>query len=828
MTGELSTRMLSLTLSTKSDWATGTGHGRHGGVDSVIERDASGLPFVRGKTLVSLLHDEARALAAALDSAETAPHVTDALATPWASWLDHLFGSRPARGGDRTHRLAPRPSALRARPLTLVDADDFGRPAFGLEAAELVQGLTRTRPHVRINEATGTAADESLRTAERAIGGLELTAVWTMLTHPAATSTAPTDAEPQKDDLPADWPALLLLLGSARALERLGADRRRGAGRVELTITVGAPDDDASTQALLPLMLERVDRGHGIPSPPDHHPAGAAGTSVAAASASSSPLSEAPLVSTLDLALDLIDPVIVNAGTRGNVLESLDSVPGTLLLPLVARALGDRASALIRAGRIVVSDAVLEVDGRTSSPWPESLLVSKNEANAPTGTEATRGVADSPRWKPESGARLSGSGRTATVDRVPIVLRMHNATDPEFDRPTTRSGGPFAYTGIAAGTRLRSTVLLPEGLLDMDETTELVQALSAEVQLGTSKKDDYGSVRLSATPATSASAEARPRAVDEMVRMGTRLRVVLESDLLAVDDAGDPQPTAHGVVDALRAAGLDVRLAEFAPDEGMLVAMVRARRRESWQVGWGLPRTSIIAAQAGGVVVVEAQSDLDYPALDRLHREGAGSRRAEGFGRVQITPLNDVPEQVDLYRESSPANRASVDDSVAESTMSIDSIAVRRAWQRRIREAAERAAADPRRRASIIPPGVGAAQLGSLRDAAMSIGLTPSRLDVGSAQGWLVSTMRSVGTGSPWPEATRATLTALFSPERGAVWGELGFSAGDTESHDLPASFPIPEEVRGASWFPALEREAIQLLVTLSVRAEISGRRSRQ
>ncbi len=795
-------RELEIVVTMHSDWAIGTGHGRHGGLDAVIERDATGLPFLRGKALLALLFDEARAIAEGLDEGEDD--------TAWTDWLEHLFGRpSPGRGsGAPRWATAPRASMIISPPLTVEDAPALRRGAHGLTAHELGAGLTTARPNVSIDPLSGTARDEMLRTVERATGGVRLAATWHVRSIPTGGSD-PVRAGAE-GDLPADWPAILLLLGAAAQLERIGGDRRRGAGRCTVQ-TAFDGHDAAETRSLLDAMIGRAEQEERIPAPP--HPRGEVPPTIAFAEDAGG---REPLRHRVTLELELLDPVIIRSATRGNVVETLDFIPGTVLLPLVARAIGAGAAGLIREGRLLVGDAVLAApDGSETRPWPETLLALKDAPSdgADQGIEvvdATTQAPPSPRHRPRVGARISDRRSSLDVSAVERVLRIHNAIDPASDRPTTRSGGPFAYGAIAPGTRLIARVMLPESG-DMPDPESIARALSGVVRLGSSKKDDYG--RVSVTAHAELGEDDRRVPHDDRGREGSRLVVTAQTDVLALDDSGEPDPTVVGLERALRRAGLPARAVEFDPDDGAMTAAVRARRRESWHVGWGLPRASLTAIQAGSVIVIDLEEPVDAALIARLEAEGIGERRAEGFGRIGLRLLETGMDSPRAARAPSPARSVEENGEGAPTgTVDAEHLLVRRGWAARARAAAERFAQDEERRALIAPPGVTAAQLGNLREAVLHLETTGRE----SALSWLSSATRGLGTSSPWTTEAADALRTLFGGGVDPITGATGLRLSG-----------VPDEITRASWYPQLQTEALRLMVTLSIRAEMAERKAR-
>lgn len=234
---------LAVTVDMLGDWHVGTGTGRHAFVDRLVQRDASGLPYVPAKTLSGVWRDGCETVVHALDGGKPGP---------WHGWLEFVFGSQPAleeRGvvtGGGTGR--PRPAVL--------FLDSLHYPAELAEALrdkpQMRQAAVFLKPGVTIDEATGRAEDKKLRFEEMARGGARLTG------RAEITGSEWLDTE-QLHCVSA------LLDAGARLVEGIGGKRRRGAGYCRMRL-VSPPADwqwlrDRSAPPPLPVAAEPAATG---------------------------------------------------------------------------------------------------------------------------------------------------------------------------------------------------------------------------------------------------------------------------------------------------------------------------------------------------------------------------------------------------------------------------------------------------------------------------------------------------------------------------------------------------------------------------------------
>ena len=199
---------LQLCLRLKSDATFGRGEGLAGLVDEEVEYDiATGLPFVRGRSLKGLLVEECANLLFALQNTSS-----PALTTLTAS-AGRLFG-RP--GSDLESAallhfgLAHLPQELRAVVRSGIERDE-------LQPAEVLESLTTIRRQTAIDEERGAPDKGSLRSMRVVLRETSFCA-WLDFAY-----------DPGEDDL-------ALLAACALSVRRGGIGRNRGRGRLSLRL----------------------------------------------------------------------------------------------------------------------------------------------------------------------------------------------------------------------------------------------------------------------------------------------------------------------------------------------------------------------------------------------------------------------------------------------------------------------------------------------------------------------------------------------------------------------------------------------------------------
>ncbi|OZF37304.1 RAMP superfamily CRISPR-associated protein [Rhodococcus sp. 14-2483-1-2] len=740
----------------RSDWHIGTGTGRHGSIDRSIVTDAIGLPYVPAKTAVGMLRDSAEIAANALD---------DGGAGVWTRWIRAIFGDQPST---TVQRGAPRPASLMSAPLLLADRESIAHASLSpagasvLTRADLIAATKTLRAGIRIDATTGVAQEDMFRIEERARAGLTVRARW-QVEYPQSKDS--TGATAQADEI---WPAEFLLLAAAKITRQIGGKRRRGAGRADIKL---------SGLETLSVLTEKV-RAGTIPEPwtpplrPRYTPTRSSGSTA-----------RRPLRLSHTITVTTQQPLIIDSGQRGNVVETATSIPGTMLLGPLGRHLPN-LSDLIRAGEFVVTDATVEIDGARGLPWPRALNLSKDAPASATKGEpheyvnVLRPHQENPRLKPKPD-RYVDSACTSwrTVD---VVQSIHASIDDQQQRPTEATGGLFVYSGIAPGTVLRAEVFLAAGVTLADSTQQ--------VRIGRSSKDDYGLATLVIT-------SSEPVEASSEILAESAFPVWLTSDLLLRDERGAADTRASSFVDALaRALGVPGKLrlaptsaesADGAPFADVAdSAATGLARRHSWQRSWGLPRPSLSGLAAGSVVLIVSQVRLDPTAIAGVEANGVGDRTAEGFGRVLVDPPALRANRLDLREWSLKSGAPSTAD-VPVATPVADAH-IRAAWRTVIERTALRVAA-LENQATGVKSAITRSQWGSLR------GIVNRAGDVEAARAWRTAPKRE----SRWGAAQLNGMKLLLETDSGApdhpIWHKLFGATPD----DLPPS-PYAELTRWA------------------------------
>jgi hypothetical protein len=207
---------LQLHLTLHSDATFGRGDGVAGLVDQEVEYDtATGLPFLRGRTLRGLLVEECANIVSVLPKGAR---------ERFDKAGQHLFGM-PGSGlhteGCLIVGAAQLPEKVREAVTAAVEAKQ-------LLPTAVLDALTDIRRQTAVDEQTGAPDEGSLR-AMRVI--LRQT-----------TFTADLELTPSTDDKRVREDALALLAASVMALRRAGTGRNRGRGRLRANL-----EDEAYT-----------------------------------------------------------------------------------------------------------------------------------------------------------------------------------------------------------------------------------------------------------------------------------------------------------------------------------------------------------------------------------------------------------------------------------------------------------------------------------------------------------------------------------------------------------------------------------------------------
>ena len=604
--------VLELRVTFKSDWHIGTGVGRPGEVDALIARDGDDYPCIPAKSLTGVLRDAAENLARELGN-------------DWPDLVNEVFGDQPGLPSSRSES-SPRPSAISVRLARLSDAF---RSA--LSDTRLRQNLTIVRSSTSI-DAFGVARDDNLRSIEVARAGLQL--------------TAPVRLEPWWSDeaetmkYSAAKTVEYFIAAAARLVESVGGRRRRGLGNAEVRLFrngVEVVPVDGDWSAALPV------------NPPPSRTNASDSRRGRLVSSATQRSHEGGV--TTRLMVTALSPLLLASEVRGNQWSTVDYIGGNLLLPIVHRALvacGVDAEAAIRHQHVIVRRGNPALDderllpapfifeeekGNKSQPW-------KNSRDIEISGDKTAGV-----YKPVRGGWVGENGLRARG--VAVEERAHNTIDDTTQ--STDTAGLYSYRVVAAHQTFASELWLSDALHEEIESSDsLLRELSTEHSVGRSKKDDYGRVRIEASPLEASPLSDR-RSLQPVGSSGTEIEMWCGSDVLLLNSALRQEPTAELLTETV-ARTVGVRLRYEAKRSA-----IRTRRLDSWSAAWSLPRHTLSCISAGSVVVASLAEPSDIQLPPRI---AVGERRTEGFGEILLNNPLLARGEIPLTGESQHRSRA--------------------------------------------------------------------------------------------------------------------------------------------------------------------------
>lgn len=790
------------TLTFTSDWHIGQGAGRPGNIDRLIQRDLDGLPMVPAKTLTGVWRDACEAVALGLDNGQSGP---------WSAWVNYLFGDQPAltRAGQPATQ-APQAAALSIRAACF--SDDFKRAI--ATNRPLLDAITFIKPGIQIEAKTGCAKDDHLRFEEMARAG--------------ATLRSPVELRLDGLDADQQHAAYALLVAATQWIERIGGKRRRGAGRCRLSLDEPVADWLAWIQQ------------HPTPALPKttaeqrQNPRWETGQTSPTVDASDGWV-------TVSLKLTTRTPLVIARRTLGNVVETLDYIPGTHLLRLVVQRLKTpeiNVGHAISTQQLIVTNATLEINQQRGKPVPLALFGTKRDGGlAKGGCVYNRFVQAAPgqgQLKGERGGYLC-LGQTPVDDQAAVqdalyfddvarAVVTHNTIEDARQQPTEEVGGVYSYQAIVPDTVFRAEVRLTKTFADQLDP-DWWQKLSGKARLGQSKKDGYGQVDIEVL---SAPAEA----TETIELPGNQLTVWLQSDLLLRDQRLRPTATVQDLTQALShqlGCELTLRAAPAPSDEAskkspkkLSSLFARSHRLESWQVRWGLPRPSLAGLAAGSCFVFEwpEGQSINPEKLIELAIQGLGERCVEGYGQVCFNPplLTQPTSEMAVIKGRSAGGGLEPQRRLAPTSdqhpdTEYARLIEKAAWRETIARAAQALCATPEQRQQYL--GFSAAQpamsqLGSLRTLLAQI----EGPQHSSTQAWLDRVREK--RADRWPDGSLDKLSQFLN-QKEHIWQVL--STG-LEQVALPSFSQLLLVENDDGWLKdQLWIEAVTSFIYLAMRA---------
>lgn len=649
MSGSMNATMneIALTLRMLSDWHIGAGVGTPPIIDRRVVRDNGpdnkGLPVIPEGTIKGIWRDAAETLIAG-----TAHHQA------WSCWLDWLFGSRISLGSAPDNSGAP-PTQGHAyfSAARLPDALVQGLR----ESPQWAEALFLLRRHTRLDQ-HGQVMPETLRTIEFVRGELTLEAR-ARLPEAECLTFASQDSESAHKAMQA---MRALLIGSALNIERIGAHRRRGAGRCAVAVhgvdrdeldrlfdvlEQSPPELPSRRSAYLPLA------GFSEPHPAQHPHA-------------QHPHKDPPPGAAFDITLELRQPISCAVRQLGNLQTCLDYLPGRALAKPVLSALHKLAPDYpwlreFADGGLVIAHAYPDIEGVRGVPAPFSLYYDK--ARGAQGGELYNLMWQSAeavqKEHPDTQLKVLGGGYVSpespsqpAPERSGLqlqrrlaqkILVQRNAVEHKSQRPTSAVGGIYSREAIAAGQTYRSVLRLSGDAYTALKNSEKAQNGSevAQKSLQEAVQQAFTSTRIGGGAPGCGEVHARaarlctysePRSCGD----GKQLLVYCAADVMLDAQAASLQPLEVVLLEAINQV-LEEKAALRRTDNFIDVAL-RTRLDGGWNPRWGLPRETAIVLAAGSCLVLERAHPFAARELSALQQRGLGKRRGEGYGELICNP----------------------------------------------------------------------------------------------------------------------------------------------------------------------------------------------
>lgn len=602
-----------------SDWRIGSGTGRQGAVDGLVVRDVNGLPYIPSTTLRGVWRDAAETLAHGLDEGQAGGG--------WARLVSHLFGNQPALESENALTAGPVSAAL------LVDdarfPDVMGR-YFNQGKNVAREAFTFVKSGVSIDPENGRAKQDYLKFDEIARAGAELVTTVSLESSGDATF---------------DMVAEAFALASLRLVERIGGDRRRGAGRCEITVTpVKVGEGDAIDAAIAILASTET-----APVPQKEH------RSRATFAYGDGKTGTEALIMPLNVTIE--SPTNIARRVEGNVATTQDYIPGTMLISAAHRIATSNGVAdeaflpALAAGRIRILNAYPSSGGERGRPVPVVLEERKDNFEGPFLANGKRrgkirrrlSELSTEQFKAlRSGYCLTSPGAQGLelVASGSKMLRTQNAVDDQRQKPTEDAGGGvYVMEVLVPGTVLASAIVIDRSLVKNAGKMEA----EFTTRVGRAKNAGFGRIKVKVGAEDGRAATG-----------GTGLTLLVASDLVLPPPSG--RTPVEQIAMLLRERGIEYAISKEKSD-------LRFRRHDGWISAWGLPRPTLTTVSAGSVIELEG-TKIDAAAAKALSLFGLGLRCGEGYGEIVVNP-EILAEGARLNPESGAKKPESGEETIA-------------------------------------------------------------------------------------------------------------------------------------------------------------------
>jgi CRISPR-associated protein Csx10 len=587
-------------ITSKSPLHIGSGTGVHGSLDSIVVRDRDGLPYIPASSL--LLRVAMEYAVKSLKDKET-----------WKMWIDWLLGDKSGKKYD-SDRGKPIDAKLRISDLHLVKPDfliDVGSESV---AAAVKSAVYEVHSATKISDKTQTAEKDSLRMREYSVRGSEYKGI---LTLPAYNKES-------------DWPAEYLILVAISLTDRIGGKRRRGAGKVE--VKVGKFANGSTPLALdwsetgesdldrLKELFEFIDSGKPVPEPKFNIDNDDNGT----ISSLGKSVKSTPLEHKFDLHINLKTAITIEdtSHAKGSYTASLDYIPGSALLPAIARVFNHKA---ITSNQVLVTNATpADIYETRTLPWPRHIQRLKSSLTE-DDDKIIKNIfeVNNNEKKVGFGGYISRVAENNGVVNplVNVQVAMKDEIHNEYMTQAISENTKFiaeVWTNIEEEKLTKIQDFIDKKEIDRD------------YKMGLSRKKTNIQIEWM-------NHKLNDKTSDESSEQISQLHIWAVSDILLRDEKRLVYTVTTDALVKEIENKLSIELDSDKPIENSEIVTVR---RETWQGRWGLYRPTLPMIGAGSVVVLNLKepvysSDL-FEAIERIESNGIGERRAEGYGRVLV------------------------------------------------------------------------------------------------------------------------------------------------------------------------------------------------
>jgi hypothetical protein len=293
------------------------------------------------------------------------------------------------------------------------------------------------------------------------------------------------------------------------------------------------------------------------------------------------------------VSIELLEDVVIQRRTLGNVIETETYIPGRILRPALAHMVERESGLRFNWENEFVVNSAYATDGDDFYfPAPACFFSEKHESMFYNLLKCT---------KPELVTRLAG--RLVSVDGKKVIsppttkMITQNTIDRKTQRPSANVGGVYVSQVIPSGTKFCTTVKSSLKLVD------------GKIKLGTRKRL-MGSANIT-------------------IKEVTRVRnTITEKDicLLFASDFCFPPNSIPSVESFIKIVFGEV---EFEISK----AFIRPVRLSGWNSAVSLPIVSAAGIAAGSVVEIKFKNGITIG-----NDIQSGHRTDEGFGRILVNP----------------------------------------------------------------------------------------------------------------------------------------------------------------------------------------------